>query len=234
MDKLTAFLPCRAGSQRVPNKNNRSFTRNNESLLILKLRQLLSTSIFESVILSTDSTESIDTAIRLFGNDSRLRIHIRPSFLCANDTTTDKLIKYVIQEFTFDNLLWTHVTSPFMTQDSYVKAWNQFCNLSSINDSLVGVTMHKNFFVNESFEPINYSKTSSKWPFTQKLKPLYEINSSVFIASFATMEHYQDRIGVNPYMFTTNKFESIDIDTMEQFDFASKIYNHINYPQSII
>ena len=94
-------------------------------------------------------------------------------------------------------------------------------------DSLVGVTKHQSFFVDSQYNPVNYSTHDCNWPFTQSVRPLYEINSSIFIASRKVMCLNQDRVGKHPLFFLTNSLESIDIDTIEQFDYASKIYNSL-------
>jgi CMP-N-acetylneuraminic acid synthetase len=51
--KITAFLPCRAGSRRVPNTNTRPFADEAEGLLGIKLAQLMATREIDEIVLST-------------------------------------------------------------------------------------------------------------------------------------------------------------------------------------
>lgn len=48
------FLPCRKGSQRVPNKNTRSFAGIEGGLLRIKLEQLLACKKIDKIYLSSD------------------------------------------------------------------------------------------------------------------------------------------------------------------------------------
>ena len=53
MDKIAFFLPARKGSERVKNKNTRSFAGIEGGLVENKIRQLLSTKHVDEIILST-------------------------------------------------------------------------------------------------------------------------------------------------------------------------------------
>lgn len=52
-DKVTCFLPCRQGSQRVPNKNIKPFAGFEFGLIEVKLNQLLKATLVDEVVLST-------------------------------------------------------------------------------------------------------------------------------------------------------------------------------------
>lgn len=51
MDKIAFFLPARKGSERVKNKNTRSFAGIEGGLVENKIRQLLSTKHVDEIIL---------------------------------------------------------------------------------------------------------------------------------------------------------------------------------------
>ena len=52
---ITVFLPCRKGSERVKNKNHRKFCLNTDkSLFDIKIEQLLSVTLFDKIIVSTN------------------------------------------------------------------------------------------------------------------------------------------------------------------------------------
>ena len=48
--KVVAFLPCRRGSQRVPDKNTRPSSRDGRSLLAIKLEQLVATRQIDELV----------------------------------------------------------------------------------------------------------------------------------------------------------------------------------------
>lgn len=56
--KITAVIPIRKGSQRVPNKNLRPFA--DTTLMELKIKTLLKVPELNSIIVNTDSNEAID------------------------------------------------------------------------------------------------------------------------------------------------------------------------------
>lgn len=52
-DELIAFLPCRAGSQRVPFKNTRQFDGDGRSLFDIKMQQLIACPHIDRIVVST-------------------------------------------------------------------------------------------------------------------------------------------------------------------------------------
>ena len=53
-DEIVVFLPCRAGSERVPHKNTRPFAGEENGLLGIKLMQLESVQSVASIILDSN------------------------------------------------------------------------------------------------------------------------------------------------------------------------------------
>ena len=56
-DKVTCFLPCRAGSQRVVRKNIKPFAGYEHGLIQIKLRQLLASERIDEVVLTTNDAD---------------------------------------------------------------------------------------------------------------------------------------------------------------------------------
>ena len=55
---------------------------------------------------------------------------------------------------------------------------------------------------------------------TQDLEPWFEENSNLYIFTRCSFAETNARIGKKPMMFESPKFESLDIDTPEDWDFA--------------
>jgi len=68
--------------------------------------------------------------------------------------------------------------------------------------------------------PINYDRTKEKWPRTQTIEPIHEINSAVFLANSRIYEKLNDRIGNNPYLYPLDKIRGFDIDWEDDFKIA--------------
>ena len=223
---ISVFLPTRKGSQRVLNKNTRPFAGYSGGLLELKLRQLSKLDVDE-VILSTNDESSINLAEKFIKNFPNLRIDIRPDHLASSNTNLTDLIAYAAQISKCDHILWTHVTSPIVNEKTYLKAIEKY--LTSLDDgfdSLMSVTTFKNFLWNiESNDIINRVEGSTKrWPQTQDLENLFEINSAIFIASRKIYEENLDRLGKKPFLFEMDKIEAIDVDWEEDFKIAEAVY----------
>ena len=88
---MQCFLPCRAGSMRVRNKNSRPFY-NGESLFEIKIKQLLSCASIDSILFSTDDQDLLNRVEKF--KTEKIIIDYRPEKFAANDTSTGELIKY--------------------------------------------------------------------------------------------------------------------------------------------
>jgi CMP-N-acetylneuraminic acid synthetase len=74
--------------------------------------------------------------------------------------------------------------------------------------------------------PINYNRSIEKWPRTQTIKPIHEINSAVFINHSDNYKLYSDRIGIRPYLYNLDKIKGFDIDWNEDFIIAESIVSN--------
>ena len=62
---VNVFLPMRAGSQRVPQKNTRPFAGMEGGLCSLKIKQLLGTKLIQNITISTNDPEVMDIIRRV-------------------------------------------------------------------------------------------------------------------------------------------------------------------------
>ena len=227
MDNLICFLPCRKGSERVLNKNTKPFANNKSGLIEIKLKQLINVTAFDKIVVSTDDQCIIDIALSL--NHEKIFIDRRPKSLATSETTTDSLIKYVAKILNCKHILWTHVTSPFIDENYYNKAIEIYRSNQGSFDSLMSVTNQSKFLWSED-APINYDRSIEKWPRTQTLKPIYEINSGIFISSLKNYYKFEDRIGLKPFMFELPHNIAFDIDWPIDFKIAEimwELENHV-------
>lgn len=221
---ITVFLPCRAGSQRVPKKNTKDFAGIKGGLLVIKLTTLVKVKSISKIVVSTNDQEVIDIAEGF--NNSKIVIDIRPDYLASSETSTDDVINYVPTIISEEHILWTHVTSPFISANTIQEGIDLYFEENGY-DSLMTVNKVQTFLWNQD-GAINYNRKVEKWPRTQTLPSLYEINSGFFISSRNNYIKRQDRIGQKPYLFVTKGFESVDIDWPDDFILAEMIFKHQN------
>lgn len=218
---VKAFLPCRKGSERVPRKNIRPFGGYANGLIGIKLRQLIQAEKVSEIYLSTNDTEILDYATSL--NHPKLVLHHRADSLASSQTSTDELVAHALELVGEGNILWTHVTSPFVTARDYDQIIDKYYEaLGQGFDSLMTTNLIHGFIWDDN-GPVNYDRSQEKWPRTQTLKPLHEVNSAVFLANAGIYSRLDDRIGQAPYLYPLDKIRGFDIDWEDDFKVAEAI-----------
>jgi len=211
------------GSDRVPKKNFKPFAGFQNGLIEIKLNQLSHCNEIDEIVLSTNDVQIIEYANKLEINN--LKIHERKDILSRSSTSNDDLIKHAFDISTHNNILWTHVTSPFFSTNHYsdfIRSY--FSNLKLNYDSIVSVNMIQGYIWNNN-GPVTYDRKIEKWPRTQTIDPLFEINSAAFLNSKENYILFKDRIGKNPFLFKTNELVGFDIDWPEDFVLAEAMIN---------
>lgn len=223
------FLPTRKGSQRVKSKNTRPFANIEGGLLEHKLRQLLEVDLITTIVLSTNDEDSVAIAKKLDPSGEKIEINIRPDSLCTSNTLVEDFIKYIPSIISQEHIFWVHATAPFIDASDYksVLANYKQC-LDEGYDSLLSVTRFQKFlWSKEENTIINCDRSINKWPNTQDLKPLYEINHAFYISSKQNYLKYNDRIGINPKLYELDHIKSFDIDWEDDFLIAEAIYEKL-------
>lgn len=218
---IHVFLPCRKGSERIPKKNIMPFANHPFGLISIKIHQLLKSSFIDEIVLTSNDEDILQYVTSI--NDSRIRIHHRVEELSSSSTSTDSLVQHAVDLIPSGDILWTHVTSPFVNSNVYDDVINKYNEVIKQGfDSLMTVNEIQSFLWDKK-SPLNYDRAIEKWPRTQTLEPIYEVNSAVFLANSNIYRHFSDRIGQTPYLYTLDKIRSFDIDWPEDFSIAQAI-----------
>ena len=225
-ETINVFLPMRAGSERIPKKNTKSFAGIDGGLCSIKLEQLLKSKLVNNVIVSTNDPEVVDICNAF--KSKKIKVKLRPEELASSSTSTDDLIKYVPEIMPEGHIMWTHVTSPFIGPNIYDQIIKTYIENIDHYDSIMTVTKLQKFIWNTS-EPINYDRSVEKWPRTQTIEPLWEVNSGAFIASKEIYKKCMDRIGLTPYLFQLSEDISFDIDWLPDFRMAEALYKSVRF-----
>lgn len=222
------FLPTRKGSQRVKSKNTRPFSNVEGGILELKLRQLLKSKTLSHVVLSTNDEASMDVAHRVDPQQSVIKIIERPNHLCLDTTALTDLIAYVPEIIREGHVIWGHTTTPFVTAEDYDKGIElYFSKLKEGYDSLISVMTLQNFLLDANAQVFNYDAGANRWPRTQDLPVLYEVNHAMFITSRENYQQQRNRVGTKPFLYEQDKIKSFDIDWEDDFLIAEAIYDKL-------
>ncbi len=216
MPKITALLPFKANSTRVPKKNFRAF--HGRPLYLWILESLLMVKDIDLVVINTDAKD----LIMLTGliDSERVVIRERKPELCGDDVSMNLIIEDDIRSIDSEVYLMTHTTNPMLSAITIEECLSSYKDgvARGICDSLFTVNKHQTRFYNASGNPINHNP-KNLIP-TQNLEPWFEENSNLYIFSKNSFYFTRARIGARPMMHVMTKLESIDIDTEDDWNLA--------------
>jgi len=208
----------KANSERVKGKNFREF--NGKPLFRWTLDTLLSIKEIDQVIINTDARDVL--AENGLIETKRIVIRDRKQEICGDIVSMNLIIEDDVNNVDADIYLMTHTTNPLMTANTVGNALASFQaqqnNRARDADSLFTVDKIQTRFYREDCSAVNHDPDNLMR--TQDLEPWFEENSNLYIFTKGAFDKTNARIGANPMMYETPKFESIDIDTPEDWDFA--------------
>ena len=212
---IVAIIPVRAGSQRVLNKSIRKFDDTN--LLEHKIKQLKSIKDINKIILTTDSEEAKEIGIKY-----DINIIDRTGYYASSECNNSDFFKYIAEQTNIEDeyLIYTPVTSPFISNETICKVIDLFREKTEY-DSVVPVDLIKHHMWMNG-KPLNYNP--EKAPNTQDLPDIYALNYACSIISRKDQINYSNLCGKKPLFHQISQFESIDIDTMYDFEMAQILY----------
>jgi CMP-N-acetylneuraminic acid synthetase len=215
--KITALLPMKGHSKRVPNKNMRLFA--GKPLYHCIAQALQDSPVIESILINTDSEIIAEDATKHF---SKIKIIERPEKLHGDMVPMNDIIAHDLSVCEGEHFLQTHSTNPLLKITTLKKAVSEYFNVLDRYDSLFSVTKIQTRLYWETGEPVNHNPKELLR--TQDLPPLFEENSNFFIFSKSSFYAADNkRIGRKPMMFPMDKLEAIDIDEEEDFILAETL-----------
>lgn len=215
-ENVTAIVPIKEHSERVPRKNFRDF--NEKPLYHWILQTLEQTDVVNKIIVNTDADLVIKEAPKRFD----INISERPEKLQGDFVSMNEIITYEVERTNADIYIQTHCTNPLLQATTISKAVGEFV-VSDNSDSLFTVTRHQKMLYDEDMNPIVHDPYELSR--TQDLDPIYEENSNLYVFTEETIEKTGCRIGENPTIYEMDEIESIDIDTETDFKLAEYFHD---------
>lgn len=209
--KLTALVPMRHHSQRVPGKNYRLLA--GKPLYQHIIETLLSVPEISEIVVDTDSEPVMDG---LRQNFPQVKVINRPEHLRADDVPMNDILIHDTDQFPAEFYLQTHSTNPLLKPQTVSSAINSFFEQYPDRDSLFSVTRLQTRLYDQHGKAINHDPSVLLQ--TQDLPPVYEENSCLYIFTRPNLIKKHHRIGDTPLMFEIDADEAWDID--EELDFA--------------
>ena len=216
--KITALLPMKSHSERVPNKNMKNF--NGSPLYHVIVEVLQKSAYIKKIVVNTDSESLADDATKNF---ERVHIINRPERIRGDFVSMNTIIAYDLSQLEGEHFLQTHSTNPLVQVETIDKAIEAYFHNLGTYDSLFSVTRLQTRLYRENGRPINHDP--SRLIRTQDLPPIFEENSNFYIFSRKSFSDAgQFRIGLKPQLFEINKLEAVDIDEPEDWEIAEVLY----------
>ncbi len=209
---VTAFIPLKGHSERVPGKNLRDFA--GRPLFHVIVDTLVRARTVDAIWIDTDDDAIAESASGLEG------VHVirrRPD-LVGDDVSVNRLIRAFLDNHPVDHLLQTHATNPLLRSATIDDAVGRYLADDTIS-SLFAVTRMQARFYTGDMEAVNHDPTELI-P-TQELEPLYLENSNFYVFSREGFLTDDRRITRDAAMYEMDALEAIDID--EEADFAMAV-----------
>jgi CMP-N-acetylneuraminic acid synthetase len=212
--KLTALIPMKWHSSRVPGKNVRPLC--GRPMFHWIVDTLLQVRDIERIVIETDSDHIAEDASRNFP----VTILRRPAQLLGDHVGINPLLTFHLSQIDAPVYLQTHSTNPLLKPETVQRAIDAYREPGN-HDSLFSVTAVQQRIYWPDGTPINHNLNEVIQ--TQDLTPLMVENSCLYIltkASFSTRGH---RIGAKPLLFATAPLESVDVDQESDFTMAEQL-----------
>lgn len=220
---VTAFLPAKGLSKRVPGKNMRLF--NGEPLFVYTLKKLLKNPCIDEVYLDSEDDEILE-----IGEQLGSKLIKRKPELASNDTDGHELFVNEIEQVPHaDIYIQALCTSPFVTQNTVCKAIDLLKNTNGYDSVVVG-DYKRQYTWDEGMPAYGNGRipNSDDLPATQvEAMSLYVINGK-------TAREKKRRFGYYPYFMQVSPIELIDVNTEEDLTLAETVakgmlYNDVVY-----
>ena len=217
---ITAIVPVKGNSSRLPNKNILPF--GNSNLLLHKIEQLKKVKGITNIIVSSDSDQMLQMA-----EDAGVQAWKRPQKYADESVSFGRFLDYLCEVLPNEHILWACVTSPLVEPELYEKAIQlYFEKLEEGFDSLITCLPCQSYYMDEK-GPINF-KMGLEHVNSEKLQPIYHFTNGINIAPKSKIAEWHYNYGPNAYRLMVNKRQAVDIDDIYDYECAKAMLNMEN------
>ena len=219
---MLSVIPARGGSKGVPGKNIRELA--GEPLIAYTIKAACESEIFSKIIVSTDSIEIADIAVR-YGAEVPF---LRPAAIAGDMTSSDDVILHALDYYEeqgsqLDMVCKLQPTSPLRTSMHLREAWELFCEKQP--DFLVSVCEceHSPLWAGVLGDDLRLDKfipEEVKRACRQELPVYYRLNGAIYMARTECFRQNKSFLGKNSIAYIMKQEDSADIDSELDFRIA--------------
>lgn len=215
-EKTICIIPARKNSKRIKNKNLLKIR--GETLIDICIKLSIKSNLFEKIILSSDSNKILN-----IGKKYKILTIKRGEKISEDKSTTDSVVRDVVSKakFKFQNIVILQVTSPLRKIET-LRNFLKHCIKKKLSHCLSVSVINDNISEkNKYFKPLGKNLRRSQ------LRKPYIYENGLFY--FVKKEHFLKRNKIYPKknwdFFITDKYESIDINELNDYLVAKKFIN---------
>lgn len=224
---IIAIIPARGGSKEIPQKN--IIDLGGLPLLAWSIRVARAAKVLDEVYVSTDDDE-----IAKIAKEYGARVpFLRPKELATDKATTVDAISHFILKLKMENncpdiVVLLQPTQPFRSVETIIKAIEAYKLTGSGVVSVSRVAEHPVLmrYFDKSTSVLtrllgNVNSTVRRQDFSE----VYRVNGAVYVNS---VEDYLQKksLNDNPIGVITTELEGVDIDTLDDLDYARFLIQH--------
>lgn len=228
--KILAFIPARAGSKRIPNKNIKLL--NGKPLIAYTIEAARRSGHINRVVVSTNS-EEIAAIAKQYGAEVPF---LRPDKISTSDSTEMEFFDHALgwfsdnENYEPDLIVLLYPTSPFRKTESIDRAIEEIMRHPEA-DSLRSVRKcsehpYKMWTIEGAYLKPFVKNTGQQDMHTLSYHLLPEVyiqNASIYITRPATIKNKRSATGDVIVPFIMGDMESIDINNPIDFNFAATV-----------
>ena len=218
--KVIAFVHAKGTSTRVPSKNLRIL--GDKPLFCHAIQNALNAKMVDTVVIDSDSEE----ILKIGKEYGAMPLH-RPKELASNLATGDDLAYWQASNYPDSEIVLQIIpTAPFLHSESIDCAINLLLSRPD-KDSVAGV-YEDAFYQWKDGKPVYYKPDGSIPNSFELGKTVYE-TTGLYINYTKSVLQTKRRLNPDSCLpYTLSKIESVDINTLEDFDFAEIIWKGLH------
>lgn len=220
-----AIIPARQGSKRIKEKNIKKFL--GKPIISYAIKKAISSKLFDYVVVSTDSLK-IKKISEKFGAKV---FFLRPKKISNDKAKTQDVIKHALKWFKKKNLQFNYVCCIYPTS-VLIKPYDLIKSFKIIKNSKWSFVMSAQKYstqVERSFNLINRKiLLFNKKKFNKNSQDLKDFYHDAGQFYWGTPEIWCSKNTINhkSTIYELTKYQAVDINTLEDWKFAEKIYKH--------
>jgi CMP-N-acetylneuraminic acid synthetase len=215
VNKRIAIIPARGGSKRVPKKNIIDF--DGKPMLAWSIEAAKESNLFDDIVVSTDSEEIAEVAIKFGASVPALRNNSADDFTPVSEATLETLLQLEVQGKVFDEVIQLFAVCPLKTGKDIVNAHQFFTE----NNVPFLISCYKYVWMNPWWAIQLDENHQAKWVFedakkrSQDLPELYSPTGAIWIAKVEALKKSKSFYGPGHIYWEMPWYRALDIDNVE-------------------